>query len=391
MEKLLLIGINTRSMIESGLKLNYTIYSTSYFSTSDVPSIENQKIILDESINPDCGVFEDKFSSENILNVSKDYLDEVDYIIPISGISPNDFEKKHQKKILGNKDISKVEDKYRFYKEIQNEFLTPETFYVNDVDEAVEIQKNNPEVQYIAKPLKGSGGYNINLLNNQSQLQLNCDEKLIVQEYIEGINLSSSVLASENEAENIVNSRLLTQHDFEKNSQFKYVGNILPLTEKSILAPVKNTDAINREMADTSEKLIRKFELIGSNGVDFILNKNGLYIIEINPRIQGTFECVQQALGINMLEAHIKACQNEIIAIDKAEYYSYKKIIYSPKTVKYEKIDLNNLYDMPHLGSITQKDEPLLTIIDKDKDFDKLYEKVELSSQTVNKLANKSQ
>lgn len=391
MEKLLLIGINTRSMIESGLKLNYTIYSTSYFSTSDVPSIENQKIILDESINPDCGVFEDKFSSENILNVSKDYLDEVDYIIPISGISPNDFEKKHQKKILGNKDISKVEDKYRFYKEIRNEFLTPETFYVNDVDEAVEIQKNNPEVQYIAKPLKGSGGYNINLLNNQSQLQLNCDEKLIVQEYIEGINLSSSVLASENEAENIVNSRLLTQHDFEKNSQFKYVGNILPLTEKSILAPVKNTDAINREMADTSEKLIRKFELIGSNGVDFILNKNGLYVIEINPRIQGTFECVQQALGINMLEAHIKACQNEIIAIDKAEYYSYKKIIYSPKTVKYEKIDLNNLYDMPHLGSITQKDEPLLTIIDKDKDFDKLYEKVELSSQTVNKLANKSQ
>ena len=372
MEKLLLIGINTRSMIESGLKLNYTIYSTSYFSTSDVPSIENQKIILDESINPDCGVFEDKFSSENILNVSKDYLDEVDYIIPISGISPNDFEKKHQKKILGNKDISKVEDKYRFYKEIRNEFLTP-------------------EVQYIAKPLKGSGGYNTNLLNNQSQLQLNCDEKLIVQEYIEGINLSSSVLASENEAENIVNSRLLTQHDFEKNSQFKYVGNILPLTEKSILAPVKNTDAINREMADTSEKLIRKFELIGSNGVDFILNKNGLYIIEINPRIQGTFECVQQALGINMLEAHIKACQNEIIAIDKAEYYSYKKIIYSPKTVKYEKIDLNNLYDMPHLGSITQKDEPLLTIIDKDKDFDKLYEKVELSSQTVNKLANKSQ
>ena len=198
-------------------------------------------------------------------------------------------------------------------------------------------------------------------------------------------------MASENEAENIVNSRLLTQHDFEKNNQFKYVGNILPLTEKSILAPVKNTDAINREMADASEKLIRKFELIGSNGVDFILNKNGLYVIEINPRIQGTFECVQQALGINMLEAHIKACQNEIIAIDKAKYYSYKKIIYSPKTVKYEKIDLNNLYDMPHLGSITQKDEPLLTIIDKNKDFDKLYEKVESSSQTVNKLVNNSQ
>ena len=82
-------------MIESGLKLDYTIYSTSYFSTSDVQSIKHQKIILDESINSNCGVFEDDFSSENILKISKDYLDEVDYIIPISGISPNDFEKKY--------------------------------------------------------------------------------------------------------------------------------------------------------------------------------------------------------------------------------------------------------------------------------------------------------
>jgi len=48
MKKLLLIGINTRSMLNSALKLNYEIYSTSYFSTSDMPTIKNQKIILNE-------------------------------------------------------------------------------------------------------------------------------------------------------------------------------------------------------------------------------------------------------------------------------------------------------------------------------------------------------
>ncbi len=122
MEKLLLIGINTRSMIESGLKLNYTIYSTSYFSTSDVPSIENQKIILDESINPDCGVFEDKFSSENILNVSKDYLDEVDYIIPISGISPNDFEKNIKKRFWEIKTSAKLKTNTDFIKKSETNF-----------------------------------------------------------------------------------------------------------------------------------------------------------------------------------------------------------------------------------------------------------------------------
>lgn len=391
MEKLLLIGINTRSMIESGLKLDYTIYSTSYFSTSDTPPLKNQKIILDESKTSNCGVFEDNFSSENIIKISKDYLDEVDYIIPISGIKPEDLEKKHQKKILGNKNTSKVSDKYNFYKEIKDEFLTPKTFYVNDVCEAIEIQKNNPEVKYIAKPRDGSGGYNTNLLNNSSKNQLNDDEKLIVQEYIEGINLSSSILASKTEAKTIINSRLLTQHDFKKDNQFKYVGNILPLCEKSLLAPIKNIEEINSKMNETSEELIKKFKLIGSNGVDYILNENGLYALEINPRIQGTFECCEKALNINMLEAHIKACQNEIIAIDKPKYYSYKKIIYSPQTMKYEKIDLDNLYDTPYVSSITQKEEPLLTIIDKDKDFDKLYKKVEIASETVNKVARKAQ
>ncbi len=33
MENIFLIGINTRSMLNSALKLNYNIFSTSYFST----------------------------------------------------------------------------------------------------------------------------------------------------------------------------------------------------------------------------------------------------------------------------------------------------------------------------------------------------------------------
>lgn len=88
-----------------------------------------------------------------------------------------------------------------------------------------------------------------------------------------------------------------------------------------------------------------------------------------------------------MLDAHIRACNGEIINIPKPEYYSYKKIIYSPTRMKYEKIDLDNIYDLPHIGSITEKSEPLLTIIDKDKDFKKLYEKVESASEIVNKAA----
>lgn len=390
MKKLLLIGIDTRSMLNSALKLDYDIYSTSYFSTSDTPTIKNQKIVLKEEDGESCGVFEDKFDSKYILDISKDYIDEVDYIIPISGISPSDFSKKNQKKILGNTQTKEIEDKFKFYKKIKDKFLTPETFILNDVDEACEISNNYSDKQFILKPLQGSGGYGVQIVNNEMELELN-DTRFIMQEYVNGISLSSSVLSNKNDAKTIINSRLLTMNDFEKNNSFIYVGNILPLTSKSIMADVNDINRIIEEMENNSEKLAHEFNLIGSNGVDYILNENGLYVIEINPRLQGTFECVEKALGINMLDAHIKACQGEIIEIPEAKYYSYKKIIYSPTRNKFEKINLENIYDLPHIGSITEKSEPLLTIIDKNKDFDKLYEKVELSSKIVNKSAIRCQ
>ncbi len=391
MEKLLLIGINTRSMLKSALKLDYEVFSTSYFSTSDTPAIKNQKIILEEKDNESSGVFEDNFDGASILDISRDYIDEVDYIIPISGISPNDFTKKDQEKILGNKNTSNIENKFKFYKKIKDEFKVPETFLIKDVDEAIEISENKSDVKYIVKPLKGSGGYNINLLNDDSYIQLNDGEKFILQEYVEGINLSSSVLGSDNYKKTIMNSRLLTEHDFKKNNSYIYIGNILPLTKESILTEIKDIDKINNEMIETSQNLAYTFDLIGSNGVDYILNENGLYVIEINPRIQGTFECIEKSLQINMLDAHIKSCLNENVDIPKAKYYAYKKIIYSPCRNKYSKIDLDNIYDLPHLGTITEKSEPLLTIIDKNSNFDKLYKKVENSAKIVNNETKKYQ
>jgi len=382
MKKLLLIGINTRSMLNSALKLNYEIYSTSYFSTYDMPTIKNKKIILNEKYDESCGLFEDNFNSENILEISKEYIDEVDYIIPISGVSPSDFKKKDQKKILGTTDVERIENKYKFYKKIKNSILTPKTFKIKDIADAFEINKNYPETKFILKPLKGSGGYNINLLSEDIELN---NEEYIIQEYIDGINLSSSILANKNNMQILTHSRLLTVNDISESNSFKYIGNILPLTKQSIITETKDIKEITNKQEIICEKLAKKFNLIGSNGIDYILNENGLYALEINPRLQGTYECIEKSFGINMLDAHIKTCQGQTIEIPKAKYYSYKKIIYSPTRMKYNKINENNIFDLPHVGSITEKGEPLLTIIDKDKDFEKLYKKVEKTSLNVEK------
>ena len=137
-----------------------------------------------------------------------------------------------------------------------------------------------------------------------------------------------------------------------------------------VVAPTQTlTNKECQMLRSAALKIIKALKIEGGCNVQFALDtvSNQYYVIEVNPRIQGTFECVEKAYGINMLEAHIKACQGEIIEIGNPKYYAYKKIVYSPTRMKYSKIDLDNIYDTPHIGSITEKSEPLLTIIDKNK------------------------
>lgn len=115
------------------------------------------------------------------------------------------------------------------------------------MDEAYEINDNHPQTQFILKPLQGSGGYDVNLLNNDMSIEFN-DNEFIMQEYVTGINLSSSVLSTKNIAKTIVNSRLLTENDYGVENSFRYIGNILPLTSQSIMSNAEDITEILCEM-----------------------------------------------------------------------------------------------------------------------------------------------
>ena len=145
-----------------------------------------------------------------------------------------------------------------------------------------------------------------------------------------------------------------------------------------------NANEINDEMKNTSEDLIKQFNLIGSNGVDYILDNNGeLKIIEINPRFQGTYELVENVLGINLLDAHIKACEGEIIDIPNPSQYSIKRIIYARKQVSIGNLNIPNVYDIPYEGVKIEKDQPLVTIISSSKDLKTATNNAKIAEEKV--------
>ena len=386
------MGIDTRPMVNSALKLDYKTFSISYFKTVDFKMPYMEKHVLDQESVISCGRFEENYSPEKLLELSKDFLfqnhdgDEIDKIVLTTGINAKNFSgefKKFRKIVRGNKNTECVENKFKFYNKLKNKFNVPLTFQPSDVGELNEILQQYTNNQFILKPLQGSGGLGIFLLNNEScdelkQVSEICQnislENYILQEYIEGTNVSSSVLSSHDDRKNLINSRLITEHDLG-NESYEYSGNILPLDENSFRMfndnrTEINADELNDEMKNTSEDLIKEFGLIGSNGVDYILDKDGdLKVIEINPRFQGTYELVENSLGINLLDAHIKACEGEIMDIPNPSRYSIKKIIYARKQVSIGNLNIPNVYDIPYEGVKIEKDQPLVTIISSSKDL----------------------
>ena len=408
MENLLLMGIDTRPMVNSALKLDYKIFSISYFKTVDFKVPYREKHVLDQESVISCGRFEENYSPDKLLELSKDFLfqnydeNEIDKIVLTTGINAKNFSgefKKFRKIVRGNKNTESVENKFKFYNKLKNKFNVPLTFQPSDVGELNEILQQHNSNQFILKPLQGSGGLGIFLLNNES-----CDElkqvneiyenisleNYILQEYIEGTNVSSSVLSSQNDRKNLINSRLITEHELG-NESYEYSGNILPLDENSFRMfndnqTEINADELNDEMKNTSEDLIKQFNLIGSNGVDYILDKDGeLKIIEINPRFQGTYELVENSLDINLLDAHIKACEGEIIDIPNPSQYSIKKIIYARKQVNIGNLNIPNVYDIPYEGVKIEKDQPLVTIISSNKNLETAIDDAKIAEDEVYK------
>lgn len=402
------MGIDTRPMVNSAIKLDYKTFSISYFKTVDFKVPYREKHVLDQESVISCGRFEENYSPEKLLELSKDFLfqnydeNEIDKIVLTTGINAKNFSgefKKFRKIVRGNKNTESVENKFKFYNKVKNKFNVPLTFQPSDVGELNEILQQYSNNQFILKPIQGSGGLGIFLLNNES-----CDElkqvneiyenisleNYILQEYIEGTNVSSSVLSSQNDRKNLINSRLITEHDLG-NESYEYSGNILPLDENSFRMfndnqTEINADELNDEMKNTSEDLIKQFNLIGSNGVDYILDKDGeLKIIEINPRFQGTYELVENSLDINLLDAHIKACEGEIIDIPNPSQYSIKKIIYARKQVNIGNLNIPNVYDIPYEGVKIEKDQPLVTIISSNKNLETAIDDAKIAEDEVYK------
>ena len=193
---------------------------------------------------------------------------------------------------------------YEFFK--ANNINTPKTYLIpvkdGKLDEDFIMQKfNELKSPIVIKPDDGVGAENIYYLENKTQLsdllyknKVGAERIYILQEFIEGDDLSVSLIGISNQ-ENPIILAVNSQDINIKNTKLEseYFGGY---------TPVENNDQISKRIAE----VLKKSDLSNFNsyfGIDFIRKKDGtLYIIEINPRLTTSYIGLKNVLNYNLVE-----------------------------------------------------------------------------------------
>lgn len=270
----------------------------------------------------------------------------------------------HQKlKVLGNTPsvFSAVQNKPDFFSTLkQLKIPYPESYF------QVPELKNG----WLVKPMQGEGGLGIKKFKSLSETHANC----YWQRFISGIPLSVLFIAN--------------------GSGFKICGfhqqNIASISDNEfvfsgVISQPELDEEIKIQLNHWVSSLVKEFGLIGLNSIDFILDSDQCYVLEINPRPSASM----QLYDSNLVTGHINSCLYQSLDIDiNIETYSAYQIVFAEtkvvikKEIKWPKW----VVDRPQAESIINTGMPICSIIARSRSKRQGLDQMLLKQQIVKKL-----
>jgi len=229
------------------------------------------------------------------------------------------------------------------------------------------------EFPFILRPLHSGGGAGIRFVRNQDDLERILSQKteesypLVIQEYIKGRDFSCSVLSTGKQAKAVsVQRQLIGSPSAGRNCDFAYCGNFFP-------SGLPTT--IEHKITQVAEYLAVQLELKGSVGFDFIVNEDDkIWLMEVNPRIQGTLEMLEAAGDISITSEHIKSSQGDLIKEIPHFNPVVKMIVYSRKSGIIPDLSLfPDTHDRSPKGVHVNQKDPICTVITTGTNLKEVY------------------
>lgn len=351
-ETILVAGVHTRPVVFSAKALGLTVYAVDYFGCVDLRQKADQLFTMTgEEPSKSNGRLSDRFDAAQ-LKALVDEAPAADAVVWRSGISPAALEDKGC--LYGNSPevVEKVEDKEWLFKKLRHKNIpTPKTIAVQSRKDALAAAE---DLGYplIMKPVRGAGGREIKKIFSPSDFPLEMGPYLL-QERIAGVHASVSVLGDgENAVALTLNEQLLGLSELGQSKPYGYCGNIVPLSSKHSLVA-----------CNLAEKVTSMLGLVGSNGVDMVLTENGPVVIEVNPRFQGSMQCVEKTTNLNLVKAHIEACEGELPEKIDISGFGVRMSSFAEErsVVKCNLQEMDGIFDVPLPGVIIEGGEPIAT------------------------------
>lgn len=398
MESVLVIGIDAAALAISAATAGYKVFIVDHFGDQDLRHITTEsRSILTQRPGKSCGRLKKTFFPNKLLDLTNELLARrrIDATLLASGLddSPEVLDRLNDSApIMGNspKTVARVRSKPGFLNELKHLGITsPRTTSVANLEEAT-LAAETIGYPVVIKPSASLGGSGIRKADSKSELErvfpqtAALSAKPLIQEYIPGIHASISFLASKNTTILLsLNEQLLGLPELGQREPFGYCGNIVsPPADETLV----NTCSI------IARKIATHFDLKGSNGIDIVIsNGNVPYVVEVNPRFQGTLECVQNARKVNLVKLHMEACTTDALPYfdpSPPESHWARLILYArQRSITPDLSGFGETRDRPLPGAIVEKGEPLCSTIAKGETRDAVFQKSRRLAETIYRLA----
>jgi len=361
---LLVVSISARAAAESAVRSGYDVMALDAFGDTDLRRACPTFSLPTPSAAPGLAEGSAKVSTTVSLFEASEDLD-FDEVVYGSGFENHpecvaEWEK-NGKNVLGNssQSLKWVRDWQTLFDYLDSEGIKhPETTVVKDIGDMGEWNGGSDPGDFLVKPLRSGGGHGIRplveVLNSPGFPSDWRGRGGLIQRRIRGTLASLSFIAGKGDFHVLSTTLQLVG---SPSSPFRYSGNIAPLS-----APPR----VKRDMEAAARSIAEEFQLLGSNGVDFVIAGGEAHILEVNPRLQGSLEVVEKSCGISVFDAHVRACRGDSIPVRGKTSPGYwgRRIVFAPWDIRAGHLgELEYVRDVPAPMTLVRQGSPLCTVL----------------------------
>lgn len=330
---LLLVGVSTRAMAESAVRAGYRTVAVDYFG-----DLDQRLFCRVVGLKTDLNV--KRPSAEALFRAAR-------YFSPSGVVYGSPFENhpelvrcwEREGTVVGNgaASLAGVRDLRRLSRALaRGEIRMPVTVFSDGAsDEGGWGGSTRRGELWLHKPEKSGGGHGVRLLTSPLWPTVGH----VLQQFVRGIPGSVTFLADGHRAVVVGTSRQLVGTPVLGARGFRYAGNMVPLALPRRI-PAAEVEAKLLRMASI---LAEEFSLKGLNTVDFIVNEEDVYVLEVNPRWSGSAELLERRAGLPLFHLHVEACRGSlpgvgrlsgvlplVVGQDEPVWFWAKGILYAP-------------------------------------------------------------